>query len=363
MKVFVVLLLLPLLVTCYTVEDVENYKSQLAKRGLDHSSNIALLNSINFADNTKPIADFNSGTAAAVPTPSTGTTPVTVNTENLAVGNPNAVQFAYAPSYPQNLPLIQAAAPNNNLLYLSQPQVLPFVNVLTPLAQDNGNLIQNYVPQNLVQAPQVPQTIQLIREVKVPQPYPVHITRTVQVPVQVRVPVEVPKPYPVRVPHPVPVPVHIKVPVPVEKPYPVQITKTVAVPVEKPVYIKVPQPIQVPVAQPYPVGLPHALQVQVPFLIRVPDEIDNSNGVGTPALPEINSLLLDRYPSPLPGHRLNVPLRGLLPIKGNGLVPPDPPSDPGDVKDGLLKSYVSSREGGVHRRSTEYQTREYKKTW
>lgn len=397
----------------------------LTKRGLDHNSNLALLNNLNFE--AKPIPNINplpspTPNIVNVGNPVGGTIPVTVNTENLALGNPNPVQFTYAPAFHQNLP----QPLENNIIYFtghrSQAPTLPFANVINsgiPLVtstpnlqngavnniQDNRNVLQTYVPQNVVEIPQS-YPLQLIREVKVPQPYPVHITRTVQVPVQVRVPVEVPKPYPVKVPHPVPVPVHIKVPVTVEKPYPVQITKTVAVPVEKPVYIKVPQPIQVPVPQPYPVGVPQPVQVQVPFIVRFPEVpgqapavIPNLVGAPTPLVSNIQGaapisgplqsvpLSLDLSPivEPKPvtasapttecnscnNHNKESSLptttaKSGLPITGNGLVPPPLPTDVNakpKTEEGLLNSYVSSKDGGVYRRGTEYQTQEYKKTW
>lgn len=396
--------------TC-SAQNLEN-SNLFAKRGLDHSSNLALLNNLNFEN--KPVPNI---TPLPSPTPSIvnvgsaaeGTIPVTINTDNLALGNPNPIQLTYAPAFPQNLP-----QPLENIIYFTgdraQAPALSFFNVINPgdplvtPNQDNRNVLQTYIPQNIVDLPKN-YPLQLIREVKVPQPYAVHVTRTIQVPVQVRVPIEVPKPYPVKVPHPVPVPVHIRVPVTVEKPYPVQITKTVAVPVEKPVYIKVPQPIQVPVPQPYPVGIPQPVQVQVPFVVRLPETPGHApsvipNLVGAP-VPGVNNI---QDITPIPGPLLSAPLSpeinpiaaakpvtplapttecgscsnknnesplstttpkpGLLPITGTGLLPP-PPSDLNSKpkNEGLLNSYVSSNEGGVYRRGTEYQTKDYKRTW
>ncbi|CAG9854616.1 unnamed protein product [Phyllotreta striolata] len=120
-------------------------------------------------------------------------------------------------------------------------------------------------------------------QVPVPQPYPVEVTKTVEVPqpyrvevpkpypvhYKVNVPYEVPKPYYVKVPKPVPYQVKEHVPVDVPKPYPVVVTKRVEVPVEKQIHVPVAVHVSEPVPQPYPVDVVTKEEVKVPTPVYV----------------------------------------------------------------------------------------------
>ncbi|KAB0800247.1 hypothetical protein PPYR_05987 [Photinus pyralis] len=101
----------------------------------------------------------------------------------------------------------------------------------------------------------------ITKEVPVPKPYPVTVTK--------HVPVKIPQPYPVEVPKHVPFPVKVKVPVVVPKPYPVKITERVPYPVHKPVYVPVTKHVPVEIPKPYPVHITK----HVPYEVKVPVEV------------------------------------------------------------------------------------------
>jgi hypothetical protein len=130
-------------------------------------------------------------------------------------------------------------------------------------------------------------------EVKVPvdRPYPVEVPVRVDHPYPVEVPVAVPqpRPYPVKVPVPVRDPYPVEVKVPVDHPYPVLVDRPfpvyervpveVPVPVERPYPVEVrvpvpnPIPVEVPVDRPYPVYVEKKIPVREPYPVEVPVQV------------------------------------------------------------------------------------------